>query len=222
MEATLQDLDDVMIYVFEPSDVPRSQLAAPNGKIPQMTAGRAALIELIQQYLRGLLDPHVTLLEVHKLLYFLQEGGEPLRLNYAKASYGPFAENLRHVLNHVEGYFISGYADGGDKPTKELQLVPGAVKDAERFLEKHPQTSENIKKVCALVEGFESAFGLELLATVHWLIVKENIKSLNEIIRHTHSWNERKKQFSPRQIEIAVKRLINQGWVRGITGLKCP
>lgn len=218
MEAVLQDLDNVKIYIFEPNSVQPSTLSAQD-RIPQMTAGRAALVELIQQYLRGLLDPHVTLLEVHKLLYFLQECGEPLRLNYAKAPFGPYAENLRHVLNYVEGYFISGYADGGDKPTKELQLVPGAIEDAEKFLSDHQKTSENIKKVGALVDGFESAFGLELLATVHWLITKENADTLDKIIDGTYRWNAHKRQFSPRQIEIAAKRLVNQGWVSGIGGL---
>ena len=38
----------------------------------EMTAGRAVLIELMQRYLSGLLDPSISLLEVHKLLYFMQ------------------------------------------------------------------------------------------------------------------------------------------------------
>ena len=63
-----------------------------------MTPGRAALVGLMHRYLGGLLDPFVTLIEVHKLMYFMQEAGEPLRLQYAKAPYGPYAENLRHVL----------------------------------------------------------------------------------------------------------------------------
>ena len=81
-----------------------------------MTKSRAALVGLMDRYLRGLLDPFVTLLEVHKLLYFMQESGERLRLKYQKAFYGPYAENLRHVLHEIEGHFISGYADGGDTP----------------------------------------------------------------------------------------------------------
>ena len=40
-----------------------------------MTQGRAALVVMIRQYLNGLLDPFVTLLEVHKLMYFLQLAG---------------------------------------------------------------------------------------------------------------------------------------------------
>jgi hypothetical protein len=83
-----------------------------------MSPGRAALVGLINRYLVGLLDPFVTLLEVHKLMYFMQEAGEPLRLKYVKAPYGPYAENLRHVLNAVEGHLVAGYLDGGDVPDK--------------------------------------------------------------------------------------------------------
>ena len=54
---------------------------------------------LINRYLGGLMDPFVTLIEIHKLMYFMQEAGEPLRLNYAKHHYGPYADNLRHVLH---------------------------------------------------------------------------------------------------------------------------
>lgn len=77
-----------------------------------MTPGRAILVALIERYLRGLAEPWVTLLEVHKLMYFAQVAGEPLRLKFAQAPYGPYAENLRHVLNAIEGHFVSGYADG--------------------------------------------------------------------------------------------------------------
>lgn len=221
IELALNDLTDVEIMVFEPGNAPQASQMVQNSKTPPITPGRAALIELMQQYLRGLLDPYVTLLEVHKLLYFLQESGEPLRLKYEKYIYGPYANNLRHVLNCIEGHFISGYADGGDDPRKQLQIVPGSEKIAESFLKAHPETSERIQKISELVEGFESSFGLELLATVHWLIVKENIKTLDQIIAHTHSWNDHKKQFTPRQIEIAVNRLLNKGWVSNIGGVAC-
>jgi uncharacterized protein YwgA len=83
-------------------------------KVPNMTEGRAALLGLMRRYLSAVIDPTVTLLEVHKLMYFMQEAGESLRLNYQKAPYGPYAENLRHVLSYIEGHFISGYGDAED------------------------------------------------------------------------------------------------------------
>lgn len=177
-----------------------------------MTAGRAALVELMRRYLAGLLDPFITLLEVHKLMYFMQEAGEPLRLKFQKGPYGPYAENLRHVLNKIEGQLIYGYADGGDAPDKPLELAPGAIEDAATFLQQHADTRGRLDKVSALVEGFESSFGLELLATVHWILQHEPVRSKDEVVRHTYAWNERKRQFMPRQIALAADVLIDKGW----------
>ena len=181
--------------------------------VPKMTAGRAALVALMHRYLGGLLDPFVTLLEVHKLMYFLQEAGEPLRLRYKAAPYGPYAENLRHVLRAIEGHLIAGYDDGGDAPDKPLTLVPGAVDEAAAFIAEHRETRERFDRVAALVEGFESPFGLELLSTVHWVMRHEPARSLPDVVARTYAWNERKRQFTPRQIGIAADVLARQGWV---------
>jgi hypothetical protein len=88
---------------------------------------------------RAAAGPEMTLLEVHKLMYFMQESGEPLRLQYSKAPYEPYAENLRHVLRAVEGQLVSVYADGGMRQTSRSNS-PGAVKDAEAFLEEKQET----------------------------------------------------------------------------------
>lgn len=213
IETAMLPLIDVQVLLYEPSGAPQNDRISKQKEVPKMTAGRAVLIELMQRYLKGLLDPTVSLLEVHKLLYFMQEAGEPLRLNYQKAHYGPYAQNLRHVLNAIEGHFISGYADGGDKPEKELQLVPGAVKEAQVFLEQHPDTRERFTKVSELVEGFESPLGLELLATVHWLNKYEHARSTEQVIESVHSWNTRKRLFTARQITIAEKVLARQNWL---------
>ena len=126
----LAPLEDVDIIVFEPKGAPGAKEMVRNKEIPKMTPGRAALVGLMSRYLKGLLDPFVTLLEIQKLMYFLQESGEPLRLKYEQAIYGPYAKNLSHVLNAVEGHLISGYADGGDDPNKPLELVPGAYEES--------------------------------------------------------------------------------------------
>jgi hypothetical protein len=49
-----------------------------------MTPGRAALVILVQRYLNRVMDPFVMLLEAHKLMFFMQEAGENLRLTGAK------------------------------------------------------------------------------------------------------------------------------------------
>ena len=214
MDAVLGELEGVEIVIFEPGGGPADGRINQARDVPNMTAGRAALVRLIDRYLFGLLDPFVTLLEAHKLMYFMQVAGEPLKLRFRKGHYGPYAENLRHVLNAIEGHFVSGYADGGDAPARQLQLVPGALEEARVFLENKAETQARFENVSDLVDGFESPFGLELLATVHWIAANElQTLDLDEIVRHTYEWNESKKQFSRRQIELACNVLSEKGWV---------
>lgn len=207
----LRGLSDLRVIVFEPNGAP---VPVKSRDVPAMTSGRAALVVLINRYLGGLMDPFVTLIEVQKLMYFMQEAGEPLRLNYIKHHYGPYADNLRHVLTKIEGHLVSGYHDGGDAPEKQLELVPGAIKEAETFLSEGSDTRDRFDRVAQLVEGFETPFGLELLATVHWVTTHEKATSLEETVARVHQWNDRKKRFSPRQIEIAFETLKSKGWLK--------
>lgn len=213
IERAMRDLPDVRVVVFEPVEKAPLPKSMRKGDIPRMTAGRAALVGLMDRYLRGLLDPFVSLLEVHKLMYFMQEAGEPLRLRFVKGPYGPYAENLRHVLNEIEGYYVSGYGAGGDTPEKTLELVPGAVRDAQATLRERPESLERFERVAGLVEGFESPFGLELLATVHWILVREHAAYDDYLLLRTYAWADRKRQFSPNQIRLAAKVLKGKGWV---------
>lgn len=213
IEAALRPFANLKATVFEPGDAPADGRANWSTDVPEMTPGRAALVCLMSRYLQGLLDPFITLLEVHKLMYFLQAAGEPLRLKYAKAPYGPYAENLRHVLKKVEGHLIAGYADGGDAPGKHLSIVPHAETEATAFLQTEESTKKNIERVADLVDGFETPFGLELLATVHWVATQEHAHTLGDIVKRTYAWNAHKKQFTPRQIHLAANVLSDKGWI---------
>jgi hypothetical protein len=159
------------------------------------------------------MDPFVSLLEIHKLMYFMQEAGEGLKLRYAKGSYGPYAENLRHVLIRLEGHFITGYGDGEDRPDKQIELQPGAFEQAEAFLEQYPNTHARFDQVASLIEGFETPFGMELLATVHWVATREKAASINEVIARTYAWSDRKRMFAEQHIRIAWDILHRKGWL---------
>ena len=178
-----------------------------------MTPSRAALVGLMHRYLYAMLDPFVTLLEVHKLMYFIQLAGEPLKLGFQEGTYGPYAEKLRYVLRQVEDHLITGYKDGDDAPDRQLELVPGAIEDATAFLDSHPETKERLNRVVNLVEGFESSFGLELLATVDWVAAKHPSSTDDEVIAHTYAWGYRKRQFTKRQIRLALQNLRNKDWL---------
>jgi hypothetical protein len=118
------------------------------------------------------------------------------------------------VLTKIEGHLVSGYHDGGDAPEKQLELVPGAVKDAESFLASDGETRIRFDRVGKLVEGFETPFGLELLATVHWVASREQAASVEDAIAKVYAWSDRKKRFSPRQIGIAFETLRAKGWLQ--------
>ena len=214
IEDAMQALPDVRVRIYEPNGAPQADKMHHSREVPHMTAGRAALVELMGRYIRGLLDPSISLLEIHKLMYFMQVAGEPLRLNYVKAPYGPYAENLRHVLKAIEGHMVAGYADGGDDPTKPLSLVPGVVSEATQFLDSHQPTKMRFDRVSELVDGFETPFGLELLATVHWVATNdEGVKTQGSVVQRVHAWNERKQKFTPRHIGIALGVLAEQNWI---------
>lgn len=212
IDSAMGEIGDVRVTVYEPNGQHDGGKAFRPKAVPRMTPGRAALIGLMRRYLAGLLDPFVSLLEVHKLMYFMQEAGEPLRLQYVKGHYGPYAEKLRHVLNAMEGHMVSGYR-GEDAPDTQLGLVPGAVGEAEAFLSQDVSTRERFDRVANLVNGFESPFGLELLATVHWVVTREHAADLADVVVHTYAWNDRKQGFTPRQIGLAYDTLRQHDWL---------
>jgi O-acetyl-ADP-ribose deacetylase (regulator of RNase III) len=210
IKSALQDIPDIEVIIYEPKGPPDTVRAS---SVPDMTIGRASLVTLMHRYLQGLMDPFVTLIEVQKLMYFMQEAGQPLRLNYVKHHYGPYANNLAHVLHRIEGYFVAGYQDGGDQPDKELSIVPGAIEEAEKALAQEPHTHKNFNRVADLVDGFETPYGLELLATVHWVATREGATTHEAAVERVRNWNERKRAFTPRQVAIAFDTLQSKGWL---------
>lgn len=212
VEQAMAQLPDVHVRLYEPAGAPASEEMAVATARPKMTQGRAALVCLVDRYLRAAMDPDVTLLEVHKLMYFMQEAGEPLRLRYAKAPYGPYAENLRHVLNAIEGHFVRGYGDAGDKPDKRIELLPDVEREARVYLADHPQTRARIERVSDLIEGFETPFGMELLATVHWVAAHDEVTD-GDPFGAVRAWNPRKAIFEKNHVDVAWRTLAAKRWI---------
>lgn len=213
IEEAFAELPEVRVLLYEPTGAPAPEEMAKDSSPPRMTAGRAALLGLIRRYLAALMDPFISLLEIHKLMYFMQEAGERLNLRYRKAVYGPYAENLRHVLSRVEGHFISGCGDAGDCPDRQIELMPEATRRAEAFLENHRDTREHFDRVEDLIGGFETPFGMELLSTVHWVATREDASTVDEAIKKTYAWNDRKRMFKEDHVRIAWSTLARKGWL---------
>ncbi len=213
IEKVIGALPSVHVLLYEPAGAPVAEVMAKEKKSPRMTVGRAALLGLMNRYLEAVMDPNISLLEIHKLMYFMQESGENLRLAYTRGLYGPYAQNLRHVLNAIEGHFIIGFADAADRPDKQIQLIPEAAVKANAFLGAHSGTRKCFGRVADLIKGFETPFGMELLATVHWVAVSERAKTAAQAIEHTYSWNARKRMFKEEHIKIAWEVLKQKEWL---------
>ena len=95
IQAALSALPDVKVALYPPTGAPVAQDMPIRTEKPAMTEGRAALLGLMDRYLQGLLDPFVSLLEIHKLMYFMQEAGQNLKLKFEPHRFGPYAVNLR-------------------------------------------------------------------------------------------------------------------------------
>ncbi|SON50423.1 macro domain-containing protein [Vibrio tapetis] len=217
IQAALSDMPDVEWRIYPPQNAPKAEQMINRTPKPRMTIGRAAVIGLINEYLTTGLHYKLSLLEVQKLVYFLTAAGEKLnKVHFQKHHYGPYADVLRHVLEKMEGHFISGYADGINKPDTSIQLKGGAINDAQSFLASHPDTKENFDQVTKLVDGFESPYGMELLSTVHWVVTQEcphKEVELEDVIKKVHGWSERKAQMKPAHIKAALARLQEQQWL---------
>jgi hypothetical protein len=95
-------------------------------------------------------------------------------------------------------------------------MVPDAVKEAEEFLKNSGNSQKRFARVSHLIDGFETPYGMELLASVHWVASSaENERRIdeNQVVEQVHSWNEHKKIFRPDHLKTAWKRLSEEGWI---------
>jgi len=215
IEEAMAQVPNVRALVYEPAGTPPAEQMVNRTERPELTPGRAAVLALMHRYLVPGYLYRLSLLELQKLAYFLQVAGEPLRLKYAAFRYGPYADNLRHVLNRLEGHYIRGYGDGRNKPETPLELLPGVADEAENWFTTQPTTKERLERVAALIEGFETPYGMELLATVHWVAQKSEhaAADVDRAIQDVRGWNARKAKFPPNHIRAAWDRLKAHSWI---------
>jgi O-acetyl-ADP-ribose deacetylase (regulator of RNase III) len=211
IEDGLADLQ-VRVLVFEPHGAPEAERMPDARERPSMTPFRATLIWLLGRYLAP--GESASPLEVQKLLYFMQEAGEPLRLKFAKQSYGPYADAARHAVERLEGHYLTGFGDGtGDT---SVSLLPDASLEAQAFLSDHPETLERYERVAQLIDGFETPYGLELLATTHWVAVQEQAEDPTTAAELVRQWSQRKgRLFTNDHVTVAWQRLDEGGWLAG-------
>lgn len=214
IRAAFAQLPDARVLLYPPGDKPAPEQMVDRTKRPNVTPKRAAVLALIQEYASAGYGDDITLLEVQKLAYFLQSVGEDLQLRFDAHHYGPYAPNLWKALRTLEGHYTSGLGDGEDAPAAPLKLLPGAARAASEVLGKSPATLERLTRVKDVIEGFETPFGMELLATVHWVMLHEEsaARDVEAAIDSIRRWSERKAtSMTPYQIGVAWHRVREAG-----------
>ncbi|GAA4977810.1 macro domain-containing protein [Pseudonocardia tropica] len=225
IEDTLGPLD-MEVIVHPPADAPPARQMVIATRRPALTFGRAALVAVVAEYARAamrerfdLVRPGASLLEIQKVMYLLQTAGQPLRLDYRKGRYGPYAENLNPVMQTLEGHYLRGYGDRSRAvlALDPIEVVDGAEDEARNWLREHrPDVNESVDEVLALVRGWESAYGMELLATVLFAAHHDDAVRTDpaRATTYVHAWNKRKAATFPDQhVTAAWCHLSATGWL---------
>lgn len=213
IQQSFKQIPNVDARIYPPNNQPNADVISENTntKRPKMTDGRAALLLLLEGYRE--VGYGLSRIETQKLVYFLQETGFNLNLDFVKYEYGPYADKLRHVLERIDGHFIKGVGDG--VVASEIKPIPEALEEARIYVKHHsPNLVNYIERVKNLIAGYESLYGLELLSTVHWVIKYENVSSWEEAVVHVHNWNKRKQRMQSMHIKTAWNKLKESNLIK--------
>src|SRR5260370_291683 len=157
----------------------------------------------------------LTRIELQKLAYFLEKAGCALNLSFAKDNYGPYSDKLRHVVKALDGHYITGVGDFAGE--SEIGVLPRAVVEADEFIKMsgNDDLAIHVERVRNLIQGFETPYGMELLATVHWVATQEpNVRTVDVAIAAVHKWNARKRAIlRDDHFRLTWRRLIESGWL---------
>lgn len=219
IEQALGDLQGVEIIVFEPTA--KYQNVAKRQGVEQLTPARALIAELVRRY--WVLGMECSLLEIQKLAWFLERAIEsegidnPLDLRFEANSYGPYADRLRHLLNGLDGSYLKSDKRINDSdPLDTIWFNDAKREKVALYLKTEAKAYlPALEKTAKLIDGFESPFGMELLATVDWLLSQSQSApdpaSLMEGVSHWpgghHSAQRKIKLFDRSNVELALNRL---------------
>lgn len=206
--AALGDVE-IDIHVYEPDvQIKKILQSEKNTTTKKLTPGKAMLLYLMFHY--ESVGDISSLFSANKLAYFLQESGENLKLNFQAHHYGPYAVQVNHVLYSINGIYLKGLEQNESKAFEPLFLNYEKYQEVEAYVHNQlkPQQLDRLKSVLTLIQGFESTYALELLASVDFSSKQEGVKNLEDIKEHIKKWNQRKSNlFKSEHIELAYTHL---------------
>ncbi len=203
---------DVKIIVYEPTAFVKEALKREDiVSASKLTPARAMLLTLLYQY--RALGEFASEFAAVKLGYFLQRFGETqLKLNFKKGPYEPYSNEVRFVLYTLNGYYLKGYEQMDIKPFEGLELITSKKEEVKNFIDQHASAEEKkrLDEASRFIQGFESPYGLELLATVDYSIQETKSFELNIIKAEVSNWSVRKENpFPANHIQLAINHLRN-------------
>ncbi|HYT69424.1 MAG TPA: macro domain-containing protein [Vicinamibacterales bacterium] len=220
IEAAMTDLPGVDVVVYEPTTV--YQNAAKRSGLEALTPARALIAELVRRY--EVLGLECTNLEVQKLAWFLhraidaQHLPDPLKLDFSANRYGPYADKLRHLLDGLDGSYLhceKRLSDAG--PLDRIWFEDSKRDDVDRYLgsDEGKPFRPALERTAAVIDGFESPLGMELLATIDWMMATgrpvETVDEAKEALQHwpggKTAARRKLKLFDGRLLGLAINRL---------------
>jgi O-acetyl-ADP-ribose deacetylase (regulator of RNase III) len=223
IEAALSLLEDVDVLVFAPTE--HYQNKPKDSGVEVLTVARALILELIRRY--SVMGVAPSNLEVQKLAWFLKRsieavGLRPIKnLTFKPDRYGPFAENLRHQLNALDGSYLHSDKRLSDaRPLDPIYFDDSKADVVREFLsgdEALPYIPA-LDRASEMIDGFESPLGMELLSTVDWLLMNGCEATVGALRSGLAKWpggqnaGERKlRVFDERLLSLAIDRLVAFG-----------
>jgi len=220
IEIALGDLENVEVTVYEPT---MDYVNAPKRHgVEELTPARALIAELVRRY--SVLGIECTNLEVQKLAWFLQREivnlrlDDPLDLRFVANKYGPYADRLRHLLDALDGSYLhceKRLSDAG--PLEPIWFEDSKRQTVAEYLESDAARPylPALEATSRIIDGFESPLGMELLATVDWLLQEQHVEpSVPTIKNALKNWpggpaaaRRKLHLFDDRMLHLALDRL---------------
>jgi O-acetyl-ADP-ribose deacetylase (regulator of RNase III) len=222
IEDALGDLTDVQVLVYEPTQ--QYQNVTKRQGVEKLTPARALIADIVRRY--WIVGMECTVLEVQKLAYFIERVilasglANPLKLEFRADKYGPFSHKLNHLLNALDGSYLHCGKRLADAGPFDLIWFEEMMKDRVAiYLNTEAKSYRAVlDETASFIDGFESALGMELLATVHWLIKHEGVgagrKAVKEALPRwpggTGAGARKLKLFDDRLLDLALERVTTR------------
>jgi hypothetical protein len=176
-----------------------------------LRARSAAILELINHCLS--LEHPFRVIDAHHLLYLFQVCGEECGLDFEHTLHGPCAEQLELALGELAPTFLTGYRPGQSKLCDSLRLTPKGATALSHFKTRAAAGSASFppsfQRTLRVIEGFESPYGLELLATIHWLESRESSSMISTGSHVSRTAGQRLSRILRWEcIQIVIPRLV--------------